>query len=88
MAIESDPLRVINHNRAMCAHRLKEGTMKIEKIAFTLFVFMFCLVSLVGTTIAGYPEKEVRIIVNYGVGGGVDRTARSIQRFLPDDFVD
>lgn len=33
-----------------------------------------------------YPEKEVRIIVNYGAGGGVDRTGRSIQRFLPDDL--
>ena len=35
---------------------------------------------------AQYPEKEVRIIVNYGAGGGVDRTARSIQRFLPNDL--
>lgn len=31
-----------------------------------------------------YPEKEVTILVNYGAGGGVDRTARSVQPFLPD----
>ncbi len=31
-----------------------------------------------------FPEKPVKIIVNYGAGGGVDLTARSVQRFLPD----
>ena len=32
---------------------------------------------------AEFPTKAVRIIVNYGAGGGVDRTARSVQKFLP-----
>ena len=31
-----------------------------------------------------FPSKEIKIIVNYGAGGSVDRTARSMQRFLPD----
>ncbi len=31
-----------------------------------------------------FPEREVEIIVNYGTGGAVDRTARSVQRFLPE----
>lgn len=31
-----------------------------------------------------FPTKELTIIVNYAEGGAVDRTARSIQRFLPD----
>ena len=30
-----------------------------------------------------FPHKEIKIIVNYGPGGSVDRTARSMQRFLP-----
>jgi len=30
-----------------------------------------------------FPEKEVTILVNYGAGGAVDRTARSVQPFLP-----
>lgn len=31
-----------------------------------------------------YPSKEIRIIVASGLGGSVDRMARSVQRFLPD----
>lgn len=31
-----------------------------------------------------FPEREVKILVNYGAGGSVDRTARSVQPFLPD----
>ncbi|MEM7443251.1 MAG: tripartite tricarboxylate transporter substrate-binding protein [Pseudomonadota bacterium] len=31
-----------------------------------------------------FPDGEIEIIVNYGSGGAVDRTARSVQRFLPD----
>lgn len=33
---------------------------------------------------SGYPEKDIRILVNYGAGGSVDRMARSVQRYLPD----
>lgn len=31
-----------------------------------------------------FPEREVRILVNYGAGGSIDRMARIMQRFLPD----
>ncbi|WP_308918229.1 tripartite tricarboxylate transporter substrate binding protein [Jannaschia sp. LMIT008] len=31
-----------------------------------------------------FPEREVTLFVNYGAGGSVDRTARSVQPFLPD----
>ena len=31
-----------------------------------------------------YPDDEVTFLVNYGAGGGVDRTARALQPFLPD----
>lgn len=31
-----------------------------------------------------FPEREVTILVNYGAGGSVDRTARSVQPFLPE----
>lgn len=31
-----------------------------------------------------FPEREITMIVNYGAGGSVDRTARSLQRVLPD----
>ena len=33
-----------------------------------------------------FPSKELTIIVNYGEGGAVDRTARSVQKFLPDSL--
>lgn len=33
-----------------------------------------------------FPDKEVKIIVNYGAGGAVDRTARSMQKYLPQAF--
>jgi len=60
--------------------------MKFKKRIVLSMSFMFLACFLVSPAIADYPEKEVRIIVNYGIGGGVDRTARSIQRFLPDDL--
>ena len=31
-----------------------------------------------------FPEHEIRLIVPTGPGGGLDRMARSVQRFLPD----
>lgn len=31
-----------------------------------------------------FPDRELTILVNYGAGGSVDRTARSVQPFLPD----
>ncbi|MRG70459.1 tripartite tricarboxylate transporter substrate binding protein [Alphaproteobacteria bacterium HT1-32] len=33
--------------------------------------------------LAEFPEKEIVVMVNYGAGGAVDRTARSLQKFLP-----
>lgn len=33
---------------------------------------------------SAYPSKELTLFVNYGAGGGVDRTARSVQPFLPE----
>jgi len=50
---------------------------------FLTAIFIF----LAGNTFCAadtYPNKEVRIIITSGAGGGVDRTARSVQRFLPD----
>ena len=35
---------------------------------------------------AEFSEKEIKVIVNNGVGGGVDRTASSLQKFLPKAF--
>lgn len=39
---------------------------------------------VVATAAEKFPSKEVKLLVNYGAGGAVDRTARSMQRFLPD----
>lgn len=58
--------------------------MKLERLIITLMAVAISVAMVVAPAGAEYPEKEVRIIVNYGVGGGVDRTGRSIQRFLPD----
>ena len=55
-----------------------------RRLFLTAVICMFCSAFFLGQAAAKFPEKEVRIIVNYGVGGGVDRTGRSIQRFLPD----
>lgn len=48
----------------------------------------FAVVLAIGLLAAGaaqeFPEHEVTMLVNYGEGGGVDRTARSLQRFLPE----
>jgi len=58
--------------------------MKKQIIGIGILLIVCSLFVMVAPAIGKYPEKEVRIIVNYGVGGGVDRTARSIQRFLPE----
>jgi len=55
---------------------------------FTIvFVFLF-LTDLSGNFVQAaadpYPERQIRIIVAHGVGGGADRQARSVQRYLPD----
>lgn len=57
--------------------------MKLNKSILTACVVL-AAASFTVPVYAEYPEKEVKITVNYGVGGGVDRTARSIQRFLPE----
>ncbi len=58
--------------------------MEKRVIRIGILTVVCCLFVMVAPAIGKYPEKEVRIIVNYGVGGGVDLTARSIQRFLPE----
>jgi len=52
----------------------------------TAFITMALATAVtVGTAKADdFPSKELTIIVNYGEGGAVDRTARSVQKFLPD----
>ena len=55
-----------------------------RRLFLTAVICVFCSAFFLGQAAAKFPEKEVRIIVNYGVGGGVDRTGRSIQRFLPE----
>lgn len=37
-----------------------------------------------GLQAAGYPEKEIHIIVPTSPGGSIDRMSRSVERFLPD----
>jgi putative tricarboxylic transport membrane protein len=53
-------------------------------IIICLLVLPFFLIT--GTSFAGegFPDREIMIIVPFGVGGGADRQARSVQRFLPD----
>ncbi len=42
------------------------------------------LVLAPGVQAQDYPDGEVTLLVNYGAGGAVDRTARSVQPYLPD----
>lgn len=49
--------------------------------AFICIIILFCNTIQAADT---FPDHELRIIVPYGVGGGADRQARSVQRFLPD----
>ena len=61
--------------------------MYLEKHRFiVLFCAVFFLFAASGLTDAAdsYPDKEIRIITGTGAGGGVDRMARSVQRYLPD----
>ncbi|AEA81344.1 tripartite tricarboxylate transporter substrate-binding protein [Pelagibacteraceae bacterium] len=50
----------------------------------SLFTLSFFILG--NQAFAEFPEKEIKVIVNYGAGGGVDRTARSLQKFLPKAF--
>jgi tripartite-type tricarboxylate transporter receptor subunit TctC len=57
------------------------------KYALKLILLIFFSFSAsLSQLMADYPEKEIKVIVNYGAGGGVDRTARSLQKFLPSQF--
>ena len=57
------------------------------KYAFKLIlVIFFSFWASASQIMADFPEKEIKVIVNYGAGGGVDRTARSLQKFLPAEF--
>ena len=53
---------------------------------FSLFlaIGLFLLTSGMALSADSYPSKEIRIVVASGVGGSVDRMARSVQRFLPE----
>jgi putative tricarboxylic transport membrane protein len=49
-------------------------------------VSFFLLLGVLGAPApwAAYPDHEMKIVIALGAGGGVDRMARSVQRFLPD----
>jgi len=58
--------------------------MNSMKCLTAIFAGLF-LVADTGTANAqSYPEREVRLLVNYGAGGSVDRMGRLMQRYLPD----
>lgn len=57
--------------------------MKMKGLALAASVFLSALAAG-GASAQQFPEKPVTIMVNYGAGGGVDMTARSVQRFLPE----
>jgi tripartite-type tricarboxylate transporter receptor subunit TctC len=54
-----------------------------KRIFSVLLVLFF---SIGGSSLAAdkYPSQEVRMIISSGLGGGIDRMARSVQRFLPE----
>ena len=59
--------------------------MSYIKKLLSAFAATAMIASVAGAASAdGYPEKEITFLVNYGPGGSVDRTARSLQPFLPD----
>jgi len=55
-----------------------------KKIFFFLLTVLLLSASESVWAADAYPSKEIRIIVASGLGGGIDRMARSVQRFLPD----
>ncbi len=57
--------------------------MNIKGLAFAAGAFLTALAGGAASA-QEFPEKPVTILVNYGAGGGVDMTARSVQRFLPE----
>ena len=57
--------------------------MKMKGLAFAAGVLLTALAGAAASA-QEFPEKPVTILVNYGAGGGVDMTARSVQRFLPE----
>lgn len=57
--------------------------MKKQGLVLAAGLFL-AAISGTASTAQEFPEKPVTIMVNYGAGGGVDLTARSVQRFLPD----
>jgi len=58
---------------------------KRRGIVLSLLAVFLLFVTSVGVPAADtFPSKEIRMIVSSGLGGGIDRMARSVQRFLPD----
>lgn len=49
-----------------------------------LVIVLFSIISPTLWAAETYPAKELRIIAALSPGGGVDRMARAVQRFLPD----
>ena len=60
---------------------------KLHKAALAALA-VFCLLSLVPVPAdaAEYPDKALRVVVGYGPGGGSDRTTRTLQKFLEQQY--
>lgn len=59
--------------------------MKLTRRQFGTLTAATALVASAPSLFAqSFPSKEITLLVNYGAGGSVDRTARAIQPFLPD----
>jgi putative tricarboxylic transport membrane protein len=53
-------------------------------IVMSLWIFSFFIIMGASSAAEVFPDHEIMIIVPHGVGGGADRQARSVQRFLYD----
>ncbi len=59
--------------------------MKLTRRQFGTFTATAALLASASPLFAqSFPSKEITLLVNYGAGGAVDRTARAIQPFLPE----
>ena len=59
-------------------------TIMFTKHTFTMLAGVAAMATASLVMAQDYPTDEVKLLVNYGAGGSVDRTARSVQPFLPD----
>lgn len=59
--------------------------MKFTRRQFGTLAGATSLIAIAPTAFAqSFPSKEITLLVNYGAGGAVDRTARAVQPFLPE----